>query len=96
MKEKELSGNTTAAAPAADSPQLPSIALLKLVDVGGGGVSGGSSGMLTVTHWQVDSPGAVAVAGIVSRESGAQYHALHLLCNSATLSWQRGAHEAFN
>lgn len=52
--------------------------------------------MLTVAHRQVDSPGAVAVAGIVSRESGAQYHALHLLSDSATLSWQREAHEAFN
>lgn len=52
--------------------------------------------ILTVTHWQVDSPGAVAVAGIVSRESGAQYHALHLFSDSATLSWQREAHEAFN
>lgn len=51
--------------------------------------------MLTVTNWQVDSPGAVTVAGVVAREPRTQYHALHLLSDSTTLSWQR-ADEAFH
>lgn len=42
--------------------------------------------MLTVTNWQVDSPGAIAIAGVVARESRTKYHALHLLPDSATLS----------
>lgn len=86
-----LSGITAAATAAA--PSLPRRCIIKAREVF---VFEGSSSMLTVAHWQVDSPGAVAVAGIVSRESGAQYHPLHLLSDSATLSWQREAHEAFN
>lgn len=42
--------------------------------------------MLTVTNWQVDSPGAIAIAGVVARESRTEYHALHLLPDSSTLS----------
>lgn len=45
--------------------------------------------MLTVTNWQVDSPGAIAVAGVVARESRTEDHALHLLPDSSTLSWER-------
>lgn len=51
--------------------------------------------MLTVTNRQVDSPGAVAVARVVARETGTENHALHLLTDSSTLSWQR-ADEAFH
>lgn len=43
---------------------------------------------LTVTNWQVDSPGAVTVARVVARETGTENHALHLFPNSTTLSWQ--------
>lgn len=50
---------------------------------------------LTVTDWQVDSPGAVTVAGVVARETRTENHALHLLPDSTTLSWQK-ADKAFH
>lgn len=42
--------------------------------------------MLTITNWQVDSPGAVTVARVVARETRTENHALHLLPDSTTLS----------
>lgn len=80
---------------AAAVPLWNSQTLLKLIDVGSRYDCERLFSMLTVTHWQVDPPGAVAVAGIVPWESGAEDHALHLISDSTTLSWQ-GAHEAFN
>lgn len=51
--------------------------------------------MLTIANRQVDSPGAVTVARVVTRESRTEYHALHLLSDSTTLSWQK-ADKHFN
>ena len=42
--------------------------------------------VLTVTDWQVDSPGTVAVARVVAGETGTENHALHLLLDSTALS----------
>lgn len=45
--------------------------------------------MLTVANGQVDSPGTVAVARVVARETRTENHTLHLFSDTTTLSWQR-------
>lgn len=46
--------------------------------------------VLTVADWQVDPPGAVAVARVVSRETRTQDGSFHLFSDPTTLSCRNG------